>query len=255
MSAETKIISTKVELIQASVNQSFSFVVWCFWWDGQKNENRLRSLNLMKSNLGVPLCLVTKENIHEFILPEYPLHAAFEWLSDVHKSDYIRIYLLHHYGGGWHDIKPTQVNFSQVWEEFSDPEVYFVGRPEIKGGPAKVFDREGRWMPDYWSDLVGCGWWVGRPNTPLSSEMYHDINQLLEKNYEALKKTPAKTPFDKKKKKKFLRIPFLASGEKGYPLPWTVFGNIFHPLNFKYREHVRNTLPADRLNNIGLPYR
>jgi len=255
MDTEIKMIYTRDDLIQASVDRPFAYVVWCFWYEGRMNENRSRSFELMKSNLGVPLCLVTKENINEFLLPEYPLHPAFQFLSDVHKSDYMRIYLLHHYGGGWHDIKPTQVNFSRVWDEFSDPDVYFVGRPEIKGGPAKVFDEEGKWMPDYWTDLVGCGWWVGRPNTPLSTGMFYKINELLDENYEALKRYPAKTPFDKKKKVHFEWLHFLSIGNKGYPLPWTVFGNIFHPLNFKYREHIKKTLPTDQIYNLGLHYR
>jgi hypothetical protein len=167
----------------------------------------------------------------------------------------MRIYLLHHYGGGWHDIKPTQVNFSPVWELFNDSNVYFVGRPEVPKGPAHVFDREGRWMPDYWQELVGCGWWVGRPRTPLTTEMYHDLHELLDKNVELLKKYPAKNPYAKKKKSKLAWLPFNFEKEKGYPLPWTVFGNIFHPLNYKYRHHIIKTLPADQIKNSGLPYR
>lgn len=248
-------IKTLAELKKVSEGYPFSFIIWCFWFDGLMNENRIRSFELMKTNLGVPVCLVTKENIHEFILPDYPLHPAFQFLSDVHKSDYLRIYLLHHYGGAWHDIKPTRVNYSRVWDEFANPDVYFVGRAEIKGGPAKVFDRAGKWMPDCWADLVACGWWVGRPGTALTLEMFQNINLFLDQNFEALKKYPAQTPFDKKKKSFLSRLPFFHIEEKGYPLEWTVFGNIFHPLNYKYRSHVKNTLPFDRQYNLGLPYR
>jgi len=219
------------------------------------NQNRMRSFELMTRNLNVPVCLVTKENLHEFILPEFPLHPAFHFLSDVHKSDYLRIYLLHHYGGAWHDIKPTQVDFSRVWDEFDDPEVYLIGRAEIKGGAAKVFDQEGNWMPDCWEDLVGCGWWVGRPGTALSLEMFRNINSFLDEKIETLKKYPAQTPFDKKQKSVLSRLPFFQIKEKGYPLEWTVFGNIFHPLNYKYRSHIKNTLPFDDQYNLGLPYR
>ncbi len=253
MSSEIKTIKTKQELMQISSNKPIAYVIWCFWYKGLMNGNRKTSFELMKSNLGVPLCLITEENIQEFILPEFPLHPAFPLLSDVHKSDYLRIYLLHHYGGGWHDIKPTKVSFREVWKEFDDSSIFLVGRPEVKGGPAKVFDGERRWMPDFWTELVGCGWWVGRPNTPLSAEMYSDINHLLDKNYEALKKFPAKTAFDKKKEKFWSGLPFFR--KRGYPLPWTVFGNIFHPLNYKYRAHVKNILPTDEQYNLGLSYR
>lgn len=248
-------IIKREDIAKLSIRNSVPVVVWCFWYQGEMNENRKRSLEMMKLHLGVPIALITKENINEFILPDYPLHPAFHWLSDVHKSDYIRIYMLHHFGGGWHDIKPTNVSFQSSWDLFSDPNVYFVGRAEVKGGAAKVFDHEGRWIPNHWFDLVGCGWWIGRGNTPLSAEMFHGINQLLDNNYEALKKYPAKTPFDKKKKTQFNFFPFRFISGKGYPLPWTVFGNIFHPLNYKYRMHIKNTLPCDQVYNSGLQYR
>lgn len=248
-------ITTKDEVIAVSSGKPFSFVVWCFWYDGPMNENRTRSLNLMVEKLEVPVCLITRENIQEFVLPDFPLHSAFRYLSDVHKSDYLRIYLLHHYGGAWHDIKPTQVSFSSVWDEFADPDVFLVGRPEIKGGPAKVFDEHGNWMPDCWEHLVGCGWWVGRPGTALSAEMSRNVERLLDENLEMLKKYPAKTPFDRRKKAFVSRLPLIGRLFRGYPLPWTVFGNIFHPLNYKYRHHIRKTLPYDRQYNLGLPYR
>jgi len=255
MNDEEPMINSPEDLAKVSEGKSIPFVVWCFWYNGQMNENRLRSLQMMKTHLGVPIGLVTKDNLENFILPEYPLHPTFEWLSDVHKSDYLRIYLLHHYGGAWHDIKPTKVNYQPLWDLFKDSNLYLLGRPEVEGGPARVFDSEGRWMPDYWPDLVGCGWWIGRSHTPLSKEMYQDINAFLDANYEALKKYPAQTPYDKKKKSHFSWLPFKIFSEKGYSLPWTVFGNIFHPLNYKYRMHVQNTLPSDSVYNTGLPYR
>lgn len=40
-----------------------------------------------------------------FSVPEEPIHKAFEFLSLIHKSDYLRCYLLYHYGGGYTDVK------------------------------------------------------------------------------------------------------------------------------------------------------
>ncbi|MDP3433423.1 MAG: capsular polysaccharide synthesis protein [Bacteroidota bacterium] len=250
--SQNNIITTKIELDLILKQNSVPMVVWCFWYDGQMNENRTRSFEMMKSHLGVPLCLVTKNNLHQFILPDFPLHPVFDWLSDVHKSDYLRIYLHHHYGGGWHDIKPTQLSYKTVWDEFANPEVYLVGKPEIKGGPAKVKDRNGNWMPKFWKDLVATNRWVGKANTPLSREMFREINQLLDKNSETLRRNPARHPYDKKRNKikQWLRFE-----NNDYPLEWTVFGNIFHPLNYKFRQNIKRTLPADDIENLGLPYR
>jgi hypothetical protein len=48
-------------------------------------------------------------------LPEYPLHPAFKYLSYVHKSDYLRSYFMHFYGGGYADIKKYSSNNN--WKE------------------------------------------------------------------------------------------------------------------------------------------
>ena len=74
---QNNIITTKVELDLILNHNSVPLVVWCFWYDGQMNENRIRSFEMMKTHLGVPLCLVTKNNLHQFILPDFPLHPAF----------------------------------------------------------------------------------------------------------------------------------------------------------------------------------
>lgn len=247
-----RIISKKVEFDSIERMHGVPFVIWCFWYKGDMNDNRIRSLNYMKKHIGVPLCLITKDNLPEFILEGSPLHPAFEYLSDVHKSDYLRIYLLHHYGGGWHDIKPIQTSYHSAWSGFANPECYLVGKPEIKGGAAKVYDSAGRWMPSMWRDLVVTNRWVGRANTPFSQDMFRAINQLLDKNLEKLKKNPARHPYDKKRClwKRLLRFEL-----NDYPLAWTVVGNIFHPLNYKYLSHISPTLPADEVENLGLSYR
>lgn len=237
-----------------SVEKKFSVpqVIWCFWSGEPMNENRQRSFNLMKKHMGVPLCLVTDSNLHEFIVEGHPLHETYEYLSPVHKSDYLRIYLLHHYGGGWHDIKPTMTNYKVAWEEFEKPEVYLVGKPEIKGGPAKVYDENGLWMPKYWSELVATNRWIGKPDTPFSKELYEKVNLLLDEKSALLKKFPARHAYDKKKKNFLGMVP---GSSKGYPLQWTVFGDLFHPLNYKYRKYINRSLPFDSQENLGLPYR
>ena len=227
-------------------------IFWCYWAGGPMNGNRLRSLDMMQKYMEVPICMITESNLKEFILEDYPLHKVFNHLSSVHQSDYLRIYLLHHYGGGWCDIKPTEISYLSAWNEFDNPDIYLVGKPEIKKGPAKVFDQNGLWMPKYWRYLVATNRWIGRKNTPLSKELYDAINRLLDENIENLKKNPAKHAHDKKRKRLF---PWLYVNKNQYPLPYTVFGNLFHPLNYKYRQHIKQILPFDEIKNLGLDYR
>ncbi|MDO4764116.1 MAG: capsular polysaccharide synthesis protein [Flavobacteriaceae bacterium] len=82
-------------------------VVYCFWTgDNEITENRKRCLDEMKEKIGYPIVLITKDNLANYILPEHPLHKAYDFLSAVHKSDYLRAYFMHHYGGGTAILKP-----------------------------------------------------------------------------------------------------------------------------------------------------
>lgn len=246
------LIKSRDEMQPFLLDTSVPRIFWCYWAGGPMNETRLRSLDMMQRYMEVPICLVTESNVNEFVLDEYPLHHVFQYLSPVHQSDYLRIYLLHHYGGGWYDIKPTKMNYLPAWKEFDDPEIYLVGKPEIKGGPAKVFDQNGQWMPTFWSELVATNRWIGRAQTPFSQDLYDAVNQLFDEESKRLEKYPAQHAYDKKKKS-FLS--FLHSNENQYPLPYTVFGNLFHPLNYKYKQHIKRVLPYDEVENLGLSYR
>ena len=85
----------------------------------EMSANRQRCLASMKENIGVPLILITPDNLQEYILDSHPLHEAYPYLSNVHKSDYLRAYFMHHHGGGYADINyimVTGLQFSRNWK-------------------------------------------------------------------------------------------------------------------------------------------
>ncbi|MDR7132312.1 hypothetical protein J2X69_004679 [Algoriphagus sp. 4150] len=226
------------------------------------NKNRQLSYDMMRSHIGVPVFLVSLENLDRLILPDYPLHPAFQYLSVVHKSDYLRAYLAHHWGGGWHDIKATEVSFEKAWDEFKDENVFLVGRKEREKGAAKIYDSENNWMPDKWNDLVITSAYVVRPYTPFSKELLEQMDKVLDDNFDLLKKYPGKHPRERKLASKnafqgiLNRVKNLASGRTHhYPLPWTYIGNVFQPLVYKYRAHVSQSLPEDLQRWAGIKHR
>ncbi|MCH7415801.1 capsular polysaccharide synthesis protein [Belliella sp. R4-6] len=258
----SRLIHTKSELLKLETENGVLKVVWCFWGGGEMNETRKLSFRMLQENIGVPICLITNDNVQEFVLTNTPLHSAYPYLSAVHQSDYLRSYFLHHYGGAWHDVKATMVSFDKVWQAFVDENVFLIGRPEIKGGPARVYDVEGRWLPDYWQDLISAGYWVGRPYSALSSELFQNMTTFLDTNMTSLKRYPAKHPREKKIEKKFFiskflkKLSYLSQGRNiHYPLPWTLFGNIFHPVNYRFRNNILKTLPCDTVKNAGVRHR
>jgi len=238
------------------------FVLWCYWEGEAMQGNRKLSFDYLQEHIGVPIALVGPENIAAFILADHPLHQAFPCLSIVHRSDYIRAYLLHFYGGAWHDIKATEVSFADCWEQFQAPNLFLIGRPELPKGAAAVQLSPGRYIGDHWQDLVAVPAWIGRPQTPLSRDIYRELIQLLDDNLAALQKYPARHAREKKIHRKnifqelFVQIKCLCTGRNpNYPLDWTVFGNIFHPAVYRYRDHIARNLPTDQAKNAGIYHR
>lgn len=80
-------------------------IIWIFWWQGEECMPELvkACINSIKQHSGpyTPIIL-TKENINEYLfLPILENHKAK--VSLTHLSDYIRLSVLHYYGGGWID--------------------------------------------------------------------------------------------------------------------------------------------------------
>mgnify|MGYP005851962207 CR=1 FL=1 len=256
------LIRSKKEFELLEIKNGVPKIIWCYWAGGPMNESRSKSFEVLLANIGVTVCLISRENVIDFVEEMNPLHPAFDYLSAVHQSDYVRAYLLHHFGGGWHDIKATLMNYEKVWDIFSDPNIHLVGKPESKGGPAQVFDNKGRWMPDFWQELVSAIAWVGRPLTPLSHELLQNMEAHLDANLELLKKNPGIHPREKKlvvknPLSKFVKtLEFRWKGKNpNYPLAWTFFGDFFHPLNYRYKQHISNLLPVDEVKNAGIYHR
>jgi hypothetical protein len=173
--------------------------------------------------------LVTPENLSSYLLPEHPLHPAYEFLSQTHKSDYLRTYFMNFIGGGYSDVKETTGSWVQAFSDLEKNENKWInGYKEMDGkGVAYIFVRH------KWELLIGNGAYICKPNTPLTNEWYNSMLRLLDERLELLRKHPARHPRD-------------AFGENGslYPLEWNeMLGRIFHRVCYKYRDRLLNTLP------------
>ncbi len=69
-----------------------------------------------------------------FYRPEMPIHKAFPYLSLVHKSDFLRIYLMYNYGGAYTDVKHFHYDIEPYIQKLEDSpdDIYAYGYPEIK---------------------------------------------------------------------------------------------------------------------------
>lgn len=221
---------------------SIKKVIYCFWTgDNELTENRKRSLEALKSKIKYPVCLVTKDNLQDYILPDYPLHPAYEYLSFVHRSDYLRAYFMHHYGGGYADVKTPLNDWNGIFKHLENPYVWLIGfsepyglavaTPKFKINPsdykALSFD-----MIKYFRYISWAGSFVCRPYTNFTYEWMYRLHQILDQESEQLKNNPGKIHGWEDERYTF----YGHVGSAGYT---AILAQIFHPLCLKYHKHIK----------------
>lgn len=205
-------------------------VIYIFWTgDNEITPNRMNGIHSLEKVAGINVKLITPKNLSQYIKDDDPLPEAFQYLSLNHKSDYLRSYFMHHYGGGYADIK----TFFHSWKHAFDlldasTDAYATGYPEVGfwGPPYLEVNHKllGNDLYYHWRYLIGNGAFVCRPYTPLTYEWHVEAKRRLEVYAEQLKQHPATDIFGR---------------NEDYPLRWPMLqSSIFHPLCLKYHDHL-----------------
>lgn len=204
-------------------------IIYCFWTgDNPMSENRRRGLDSLKAKSRIDVKLITPDNLNEYILPGYPIHEAYQYLSFIHKADYLRCYFMHHYGGGYADIKP----YNHSWETaFNNLEKqankYIIGYTEIRKlaladvGGDLIID-----MRRYYTKIIGNCAYLCRARTPFTHEWYNELHKRLDILLPKLK-TYNYDPTDYKGRNPDYPVRFLS-----------ILGEIFHPLCLKHHDKI-----------------
>ena len=203
-----------------------NYNIYCFWTGNNPiSENRRKCLEQLIKVSKCNVILVTPSTLNEYILDEHPLHPSFNYLSETHKADFLRTYFMRFHGGGYSDIKKTTGNWVESFEKLEKSDNWIIGYQEIRGGAIPS-------LANKWSELVGNGAYICKPNTPFVIDWYNEMIKLMDEKYDELKKNPAKFPQDCKER------------NNGYPIEWNeMLGRIFHKISYKYKDKVLNTLP------------
>lgn len=243
-------------------------VVWAFWFGGLENMSpaRKRALEMMRKNLGVPLRLITSmDEAKKLSKPEAPIHPLIfhepQVLSSNHIVDYLRGYIMNHYGGGYLDVKPIYRNWSRYFDLFdSDPNVWFLA-PRQRGMWDPGCDEEylaaaGMKMAncfrvrENWAYLGSDACWIARPYTPLSIEFQKLINDMLNRKWKEILKYPVLQKYKHRCCSLYVNANiWKASFEQqnkhpDYALRWVeVHADAFDPLQLKWNRYVRLGLP------------
>jgi hypothetical protein len=219
-----------------NINALAERVIFCFWTgDNPMSEIRKNSVALMEGVTECNIKLITKDNLHEWELEDHPIHPAYEHLSAVHRADYLRAYFMCHYGGGYSDVKMATGSWLKAFSLLDRYEnIWVVGYPELdEDCIAGIPDRElyKKMQNIYWR-MVGNGSYVCRKRSPLVREWLAGVHKVLDEKLQALKAYPAPNPRAR------------SDEDPRYVLKWTeICGNVFHPLVYKYIDHVAPILP------------
>ena len=217
-----------------NASQQAEKVIYCFWTgDNPLTENRKNGLNSLVEKSKIKVVLITPDNLGNYILPDFPLHPAYQYLSLVHKSDYLRCYFMHHWGGRYCDIKPHNSHWDSAFDylnrhsniiavgyQESDPKDIGYIRSFVDKNKVKKINKD---LKSNYKLVIGNCSYIFKPNTQFTKLWINELHQRLDENFDKLKLHPGNTMGD----------------NEGYPLPWTsILGQIFHPLCLMFSKNI-----------------
>ena len=201
--------------------------IYCFWTgDNEMSSTRLENLAQLQRVSECNVLLVTKNTLPGYILPDHPLHPAFDYLSETHKADYLRTYFMNFHGGGYSDIKKTTGSWKESFSAMNTTDAWICGYKEVEGGVAYAPNA------DKWREMVGNVAYICKPLTPLTQKWYSEMMVLLDSKLDALRENPSTFPQD-------------CSEVSSYPIGWNeLLGRIFHRVSYEYKDKCMNILPT-----------
>ncbi|WP_374457454.1 hypothetical protein [Nocardioides sp.] len=201
--------------------------VFCLWTgDNALTPNRAEALEqLREESPSLEVVLVTPDNLADWIAPDAPLPDAYWSLSFVHRSDFLRSYLMHHHGGGYADIKRDYGDLAPCFDRLAGrPDQWLLGYPErsaqdVSDEPGSIY----RSLQVHHRRLPANGAFISRRSTPLTAEWFAEVSRRLDTFAPRLTQAPGNVLGD----------------NPGYPVPWGAMqGATFQPACLKYIERV-----------------
>ncbi len=201
--------------------------LYIFWaGENEMSAHRRASVDLLRrENDDVEVCLITASDVAGLQVDSHPFHAAYEHLSDVHKSDYLRAYTMRFHGGAYLDVKPFHGRVS-TWLDLLDaePSLWGAGCSEL----SVQLPRGGRLAADqrlHGARVISQMAFAFKPGTPFVVDWFDELERRLDYFSSLLERFPAVDPF---------------GVEGNYPVPWfSLLSTVQGPLCLKYSDHIR----------------
>ncbi|MEJ8475054.1 hypothetical protein [Roseibium algae] len=239
--------------------------IFVFWTgDNEMSPERAACLKTL-ANSECTVTLVTPESLSQWVSDIAPLHPAYEFLSAVHRSDYLRPYFMHHFGGGYADIKETRENWLPAFDALeTTPDAFGIGYQEksAKGvanlhrhtvdGQSYYLDEPTNIISNYvryrffrahWRSMIGMCAYIMRPKTEFTALWLKTVEQRLDILLPLLKQRPAVSP-------RQAADTAVTGDDLPYPVPWSFLcADVIHPLVYRNRNRILQGLPTPSFKN------
>jgi hypothetical protein len=211
--------------------------LFCLWTGtNQLSPDHAVELFSIVSNSHTPVVFLNSDSYKKWELESSPFHPAFPFLSQVHKSDYLRAYLLHHYGGGYTDIKFTFKQWDSAFELLNKSSSWMLGTTvpdatQISFAPSYDKDEAEKIIADFKSCVSNFAL-ICKKRTPLTTEWYNNTCSLLDQKLDLLMRNPGTVARDA------AGIKLEDGKESAYPLAYTELVWVTTPIFYRYRQHI-----------------
>jgi len=216
------------------------------------SENRKACLATFERT-GLEPVLVTPDNLSEWVVPDHPIHPAFQYLSATQRGDYLKAYMMYHHGGGYADIKRQLESWLPTVDKVLKSGILIgAGYREVRGGTpwlhnhmvngqTYIIDRPAPYRVtklvsnimrgSYWY-MIGNGALYFKRHSLYCKIWLNAVEYRLDLLYDSLKANPARHPRDS------------AREGTGYPVPWSfLHGDINGPLSLAFFWSLSRDLP------------
>ena len=140
---------------------------------------------------------------------------------------------MHHYGGGWADIKHTSVDWRPDFAKLRSSNALALGYQEIPDGIPHIDGPLGDELRLNYEKNIGLCAFIFKRSSVITQEWYDTLVKKLNERLPELKQHPATHPQDQ-------RNGILSDGTKSrYPIRWAeLLGEIFHLITYRNRAEI-----------------
>ena len=215
--------------------------IFCMWPGEDKlTPDRATEVFSILANTQRAVIFLTPRSFKLWELPSAPFHPATQYISECHMSDYLRVYLMHYFGGGYTDIKFTYKSWVEAFAVLkSNPDALALGFPldnPLEFGLSKKFDGTAI-LEDYKINYVpfgiGHAAFIFKRRSVLTEDMLSMLHEFLDEKLPELKENPSRAQKD------YLGKVLPDGSVSNYPLDYIEMGpDIFHKALYKHKTRI-----------------